>query len=223
MLHNTDEAKRIEALHKLKILDTNAEQDFDDIVTLAAKICNTPISIISFVDINRQWYKAKIGVDYSETPRNISICSQAIAHDILIIPDLLKDERFVNNPFVTNTPLLRFYGGITLKTEDGFALGALCVMDTIPKVLDEGQIWALRVLARQVIKHIHLRSQVLDSESKLTAYFNSTTEEVFLVDPRNNVLAFNREAERNSELMFGLQVKIGSSMLLYVEPHLHKK
>lgn len=217
------EEMRIAVLRSLNILDTAAEEDFDDIATLAASICNAPIALISCIDKDRQWFKAKKGVDINETPRNISFCSHAIETDILIVHDLAEDERFSCNPFVTGEPFVRFYAGIPLVLKGGYKIGTLCVLDTVTRKLTEKQLSSLKILNRQVVKFIELRSAISDSESKLTAYFNSTSEEVFLVDPQQKIIAFNKEAEKNSMALFNLQPVVGDNMLKHVEPYIRPK
>lgn len=217
------EARRVKALHQLKILDTNADKEFDDIVLLAAQICKVPISLITFVDKDRQWFKSKLGVDITETPRNISICSQAIKHDFMIVPDLKEDIRFDHNPFVVGEPFVRFYAGVALTDENGYKLGTLCVMDKIPRVLDDVQLNALKILTRQVMKLIQLHSQVSASESKLSAYFNSTKDKIILLDPDQKIIAFNKESAQWTKEIYNKDMKNGDSMLSYVEPYLQEK
>src|SRR5215469_18109412 len=117
-----NEPARLEALRRYAILDTFPEQEFDDLARLAALICGTPIALVSFVDANRQWFKARVGLEAPETPRNVSFCAHAIAKaELLVIPDALKDERFRSNPLVTGEPHVRFYAGAPLVAQDGHA------------------------------------------------------------------------------------------------------
>ncbi|MEK6481536.1 GAF domain-containing sensor histidine kinase [Catalinimonas sp. 4WD22] len=157
------EPQRLEAVKRYKILDTPPEKEFDELVKLASMICNAPISLISLLEKERQWFKAKVGVHITETPIELSFCSHAIqSDDVLIVNDAREDVRFANNPFVVNKPNIRFYAGMPLITPDGFRLGTLCVIDTVPRTLSEDQIFSLQVLGRQVIQQLELKLHVRD-------------------------------------------------------------
>jgi len=155
-----DEERRLKALRRYAILDTLPEQALDDLVKLAATVCEVPIALISLVDEDRQWFKAKIGFSPVETPRDISFCTHTIQQpDLFVVPDAKQDERFASNPMVTGTPGIRFYAGIPLVTAEGEALGALCVKDHVARELSPIQAEALRVLAKQVMTHLDLSQQ----------------------------------------------------------------
>jgi len=125
-------------LRGLLLLDTPAEQEFDDIISLAACICETPIALISLVDQDRQWFKSRVGLAVPQTPRNVAFCAHAIlGDDILEVQDATEDPRFADNPIVTSDPFLRFYAGIPLKTIDNYNVGTLCVIDRVPRALSE--------------------------------------------------------------------------------------
>src|SRR6516164_6859975 len=152
------EAARVAALNRYAILDTEPEQSFDDLVILAAHICQTPMAMLSLVDDHRQWFKSKLGLEAPETRKEISICVHAIQQgDLFIVPDTLKDERFRENPLVVGEPHIRFYAGAPLINEDGFALGTLCVLDHEPRELDADQKEAVSALGRLALRQMELR------------------------------------------------------------------
>jgi len=153
-----NEKKRLEVLWQYDVLDTIPEQVFDDLADLAASICEAPIALISLVDEKRQWFKAKTGVTVSETSRDVSFCAHALVeHELFIVPDATKDDRFSNNPLVTSEPKIRFYAGAPLITADGHALGTLCVIDKVPRNLRPDQKRALEILSRHVMTQLELR------------------------------------------------------------------
>ncbi len=174
----SNEAARLQALYDFQVLDTGPEPPFDDLTFLAAHICQAPIALISLVDQNRQWFKSRIGVSLPETPRDVSLCAHAIlSKDLFIVGDTLADERFKNSPLVTADPKVRFYAGAPLVTADGQAVGSLCVMDRIPRVLSPEQKQALRALSQLVVRQLELRRD-LDvrrrSEQRLAAQYATT-------------------------------------------------
>ena len=160
---DTTESARLMALRSHRILDTDPERAFDDIVLLASQICGTPISLITLVDEDRQWFKARVGVSIAETSRSISFCAHAIkGRGIFVVADALEDVRFRENPMVQGEPHIRFYAGAPLLTTDGYALGALCVVDHIPRSLTDGQRRALDALRRQTEAQLELRRNLID-------------------------------------------------------------
>lgn len=152
-----NEKERLSALKQLNLLDSPPDEAFDDFTFLASNICNSPIAIITLLDETRQWFKSKVGIDACETPREISFCGHAIlGDDIFEVTDALSDERFMGNPLVIGEPKIRFYAGIPIKTKEGFNLGTLCVIDSVPKELTDTQRNALRSLSRQMTTQIEL-------------------------------------------------------------------
>jgi signal transduction histidine kinase len=155
--HN--EAIRIKTLKSFSILDTFSEKEFDEITLLASIICETPMSLISLIDGDRQWFKSKVGLDIDETSREISFCGHAILNEghLFTVEDSRLDERFYDNPLVTGSPNVVFYAGAPLVTSDGFSLGTLCVLDSKPKVLTMMQQKAMEVLSNNIITLFELK------------------------------------------------------------------
>jgi two-component sensor histidine kinase len=154
---------RLAALRSFQVLDTPPEPQFDDIVQLARTICRTPVALVSLVDADRQFFKARAGFDGSETPLNQSVCVHAIKErEILIVPDLSLDPRTRDNPLVSGPPHIRFYAGAVLRTPQDEALGALCVIDTVarPHGLSDEQTASLMALARQTMALLQYRRAI---------------------------------------------------------------
>ncbi|MGH9368476.1 MAG: sensor domain-containing phosphodiesterase [Thermoanaerobaculia bacterium] len=156
-----DETARLEALRRYRILDTSAEEAFDDLTRLASQICGTPMAVMSLVDEDRQWFKSRVGIEIPETPRAVAFCAHTVElREPLVVPNATKDGRFRENPFVKAKDGIRFYAGVPLITPDGHAIGTISVMDRAPRKLDERQLEALRALARQVEKQLEVRIYV---------------------------------------------------------------
>jgi len=211
------EAGRIAALHRYRILDTEAEPAFDRIVKLAALLLDVPIALISLVDTDRQWFKAALGLKVRETPRCIAFCDQAIrSQGIFVVPDAKTDPRFADNPLVTGEPFLRFYAGVPLVTSDGYALGTLCALDQEPQQLDARGVTILHELAAQAMHELDVRAALGDlydqvdrgyhseralrsTNLQLAALLNVTANAVVAADSETRIIAWNRAAEE----MFG--------------------
>jgi signal transduction histidine kinase len=163
-----NEKGRMKSLKSFSILDTFSEKEYDEITLLASIICDTPISLISLVDSDRQWFKSKIGLDIEETSREVSFCGHAILNNgkLFIVEDSRLDERFYDNPLVIGTPNVVFYAGAPLVTSEGFSLGALCVLDNKPKKLTATQKKAMQVLSNKVISLFELKKANLLLEKK---------------------------------------------------------
>ena len=159
----SDESKRLAALLELRVLDTLPEQAFDDIVAIAAQICGTPIGLVSLVDAQRQWFKAKVGLAADETHRDLAFCAHAIVapEPVFIVEDARQDPRFADSALVTGDPHIRFYAGAPIVLPGGQAMGTVCVIDTVPRRLDAAQLHALQALARQAAALFELRQRTL--------------------------------------------------------------
>jgi len=167
---DAEEVARLEALRRYRILDTEPEKAFDDLALLASEICETPIAMISLVDAERQWFKARVGVTIRETSRSIAFCAHAITQrELFIVRDAAGDERFRDNPLVVSQPKLRFYAGAPLVTPDGYALGTLCVVDRVPRTLSPDQEAALQALKRQAEAQMELRRNLFELRQALEA------------------------------------------------------
>lgn len=157
-----NEADRLVALQSYHLMDSGEEKDFDAIASIASALCHTPISLITFIDDKRQWFKSHVGTELTENFRDLSFCTHTIAgaDEVMVVPDALQDARFASNPVVTEAKVT-FYAGVPLINEDGFALGTLCVLDQKPHDFSQEQITALKALAKQVVDKIELRRKVV--------------------------------------------------------------
>lgn len=159
----SNEAERLAALESYEVLDTTCEAAFDNIAQMAAQLTGCPISLVSLIDGERQWFKARIGLDAVQTPREFAFCAHAITnpHEPLIVPDALEDSRFADNPLVQDGPAIRFYAGVPLVNPQGAALGTLCVIDRQPRELSALQQQTLQRLADSVMTTLELRRAML--------------------------------------------------------------
>lgn len=203
-----NEAARLEALYQYQILDTPPEEAFDDIAFLAAQICNTPIALINLIDANRQWFKAKVGLDVQEMPRDTgfgSICIES--GEILIIPDTLADERFATNHIVTYPEFcVRFYAGVPLLAPGGEAIGTLCIGDRVPRQISPKQVEALQAFSRLVVRQLEIRREFAQLASIKQEYkqgqealLDIVTDAIVVQDLDNKILLWNK----NSEELYG--------------------
>lgn len=165
-----NERERIARLKGLEILDSGPEGAFDELVAIAAAICEVPTALVSLIDDNRQWFKARLGFDKPSTPRKDAFCAEAILSDsLLIIEDATKDPRFSSSPLVTEKPFVKFYAGAPLITDDKLVIGSLCILDYKPRTLSPAQQSALMALARQAVNQIELRKKLLSVKSTIDA------------------------------------------------------
>jgi len=159
-----NELARLSSLQEYGLMDSGEDKEFDDIASIASAVCGIPISLITFIDEKRQYFKSHIGTDFTENLRELSFCTHAIAsgEEIMIVPDARVDERFNNNPMVTGPTALVFYAGVPLINQSGFAMGTICVLDQKTHILNAQQVSALKSLARQVVDKIELRRNNLE-------------------------------------------------------------
>jgi len=152
------EPERLAALASYAVLDTPAEEAFDALTRLVANLLDVPISLVSLVDMERQWFKSRHGIDVIETARDVSFCGHVVAHDQpLVVEDTLRDQRFSDNPLVSGPAGVRFYAGYPLRTTEGHVLGTLCAIDVRPRVLKPQQLEILKILADEVMARLELR------------------------------------------------------------------
>jgi diguanylate cyclase (GGDEF)-like protein/PAS domain S-box-containing protein len=193
-----NEQERLTELRKYGILDTEPEAAFTAMVQLASYICQTPFAAISLVDENRQWFKAIVGADVKETPRDIAFCAHTIlTPDPMVIPNALEDERFFDNPVVVDLLKLRFYAGVPLVTPSGFRLGTLCVFDQKPRQLTQEQLDAIKTLAESVMAHLDLSlshqqiRKYVDDLQLAASIFDTASEAMLVTDPDNRIITVN--------------------------------
>jgi len=158
----TNELQRVQAVRSYEIFDTEEENDYDALTSIASMICQIPVALITFIDDKRQWFKSHHGTVINENLREYSFCTHTIAaeEEIMVVSDASKDERFANNPMVTGPTKIAFYAGVPLVNSEGYALGTLCVLDQVPRELTADQKNALKILAKQVIDKIELRRKI---------------------------------------------------------------
>ncbi|TFF34768.1 GAF domain-containing protein [Mucilaginibacter psychrotolerans] len=231
-----NEYLRLNAVDRFKTLDAGIVKDLNELVSLAAAVCQTPVALVTLLDKDVQWFKASVGTEVECTPRSVSFCNNTIKQtQLVIIPDLLADPNHKTNPLVTGEPYVRFYAGSPLITKDGFAIGSLCVIDMEPRGLTEHQKKALKTLASQVVNLMELQWSLNNLEHqyqkeheqiqarkayeiKLRAVFDSSNDTHILVGRNYDVLAFNRSASIFLRSHYKHNLCIGDSILTYTEP-----
>ncbi|MBW4520558.1 MAG: GAF domain-containing protein [Scytolyngbya sp. HA4215-MV1] len=199
-----NESARVSALRSYQILDTTPEEAFDDLTRLAAQICATPIALVSLVDSTRQWFKSRVGLDATETCREVAFCNYTICQsEVFVVSNALIDQRFAHNPLVVGEPHIRFYAGTPLLSPDGFSLGSLCVIDRIPRSLNQEQTDALQVLGRQVVTQLELRRNLaclayaMDEQQRTEAALRYSEEQFRQLAEHIQEVFWIRSAENN--------------------------
>lgn len=180
-----NEAERLQSLKEHQLLDTLPEETYDSITKIASEICGTPVALLTLLDEHRQWFKSKVGIDISETPREQAFCAYTILNpdDVLVVEDARYDERFCNNPLTLTDPPVVFYAGVPVKDSKGNAFGSLCVIDNRPRELSQQKLESLKALAKLVSCYFELSmtknkfelimTENLELKTKIASYRNS--------------------------------------------------
>ncbi|RYE17273.1 MAG: PAS domain S-box protein, partial [Sphingobacteriaceae bacterium] len=223
------EIERLQAVNRFLKLEFSKEKELQEIVELAAKICETPVALLTFIDESTQHIKFSIGTNAKSASREDTFCNYAITgHEVMIVPDTLKDVRFANNPFVTGDAGIRFYAGTPVTTQDGYNLGSLCVFDQKAKELTDMQQQMLEILSKQAIHLLEFDAslrilkeqfvQVQESAIKLQSFFESSSACHLLLNKKLEVIAFNKAAERFAEKNYDARLNIGIRITDFIHP-----
>jgi PAS domain-containing protein len=201
-----DEAERLAALRACDVLDTASEESFDNLARLAARLFGCPIALVSLIDAERQWFKARIGLGASETPREMAFCAHAILEPSkpLVVPDATADPRFADNALVTGPPDIRSYAGVPLVTHDGFPLGTLCVIDRQPRQFSSENLETLSTLAQSVVTNLelrralrHMRELAIAVDKRLVEVIDASPSAIVMVRCDGRIKAINRLARQD--------------------------
>ena len=229
------EQQRLSAVSRFEHLDAGITTDLNELVNLVSEICQTPVALITLLDKDTQWFKAAKGTDVSSTPRGVAFCNRTIQQDgLVVIPDMLNDNEFSINPLVTGEPNVRFYSGAPLVTNDGYSVGSLCVIDVEPRNLTDHQKKSITILAKQVANLMELNWSLRtladqhqkehehnlareQSELKLRAIFDSSSDTHILVDKNYQVLAYNKSASIFIRSHYQHKLAQGDSIIDYTE------
>jgi two-component system NtrC family sensor kinase len=205
----SNDQQRLKILREYEVLDTSPERQFDDITLLASTICQTPIALVSLIDEDRQWFKSRVGLAATETPRDISYCGHAIHQtEVFIVPDAFADPRFADNPLATGAPHVRFYAGAPLKTPSGLSVGTLCVIDNQPRKLNEDQIKALEALARMVVDFLEIRK----ANKKLADHIRDSEQKQRVIDQQQMMLIHSAKMSALGEMAGGVAHEINNPL-----------
>ncbi|GAB2974800.1 hypothetical protein GCM10027049_06450 [Mucilaginibacter puniceus] len=221
------ETKRLDVVRKFNELDFKNNRELNDLVTLASEICQVPIAMITLMGEEIQWIKSVLGVDISENTRENSFCKHLInTNEAMVIPDTLADERFKNHPLVESEYGVRFYAGAPLITNDGYHLGSICVFDQTPQDFTDRQKQMLTILSKQVMNLLELEMNLLvvknqqieiaNSESKIRAFFNSSSSCYLLLGKDFEILHFNKSVFNFFKQTSGKNIKNGKNFLNFI-------
>jgi PAS domain S-box-containing protein len=231
-----NEILRLQSVERFAGYDLQADKDLLQLLEMASEICGTPIATINLLDKDTQWIKARIGLDITCTPREVSFCNDTIRqHDLVLVPNTLNDERFVNHPLVTGKPNIRFYVGAPLITQEGHCLGTLCIIDSKPKKLNKYQKLMVKMLSKQIMTMMELKlshnllvrheQQVLEqkrlnteAEIKLRSFFESSVNFHVLLGKQFEVIDYNKTAYSFVKKAYGKKLTRGSNFVDYIEP-----
>ncbi len=230
-----DETVRVLAVKRFEHLNLQLGNELQDLIAMASEICDMPIALLTLLDEDTQWIKASIGTDVQTTPREVTFCTHAIQQeDIFIVPDALLDERFINNPLVTEHKI-RSYAGAPLVTHDGIMLGTLCVIDQQPHALSTHQQGMLKMLSKQAInimelklsqelleknqREVELQRQTIKSaEIRLRSFFETSSNLHVLLGKNGEVLDFNKTAHNFIKSVHQINISRGDQLVTYMDP-----
>ncbi|RFZ84426.1 PAS domain S-box protein [Mucilaginibacter terrenus] len=228
------ELERLAAVNRFLNLNFSKENEVQELVNLAAEVCNTPIALVTLLSEDTQHIRFKVGLDKKTTAREDAFCNHVITQDdFMMVGDASLDNRFVDNPLVTGDPNIRFYAGAPLTTQDGYTLGSLCVIDKVPNQLSDLQQKTLKALSKQVIHLLEfdvsiklLKEQFIEakrSEIELRSFFESSIDCHWLLGKEFELLAFNKSLERHMFSQYNKVLERGRSMADYLTPEILKE
>ena len=223
------ELERLQAVNRFLKLKISKEQEMEEILALAATICNTKTALITLIDEDTQHIIFKHEFAFDKTTREQAFCAHVISqHGVMVVPDAMKDERFIDNPLVTGSPNIRFYAGAPLTTQDGHNLGSLCVIDQNPAELSHMQQQMLAALSRQVIQLLEfdaslriLKDQYVKakrSEAEMRAFFDTSIDCHLLLGMDFEIIAFNKAWDNHVKTSYNLTMEHGKSMRAFLHP-----
>ncbi|MFI5160245.1 MAG: GAF domain-containing protein [Sphingobacteriales bacterium] len=232
---------RLLAVERFKTLDLETDTEFQELVNMASETCETPVALLTLVDQDTQWLRVRTGTDVTDMPRGISFCNYTIQNDnVLVIPDMKSDERFIDNPLVVNEPNVRFYAGAPLITSDGQRIGSICVIDMKPNELNKQQQLMLKMLSKQAINMMEFRISVelleqnkveaekqreiiRKAEITLRSFFESSPNFQVLLNRTGEVLDFNMIAYNFVKKVNNADITRGAKFARFLAPDFVRK